>query len=66
MLMTYLSICIAQLNGNIPFQFILETYSLHSRDSLDDGGLSVSDMTWNRTAVCCVVNKFEQCAVAYR
>lgn len=39
-----LGVGITQLDGNVSDQLVLETDSLDTRDSLDDGGLSVSYM----------------------
>ena len=41
---------VSQLNGNVTFQFVLETDRLHSTNGFDDGRLSVSDVT-NRTNI---------------
>jgi len=40
-----LGVGITQLDGDIPLQLVLETDGLHLRDGLDNGGLSVSDVT---------------------
>lgn len=40
-----LGVGITQLDGDIALQLVLETDGLHLRDSLDNGGLSVSDVT---------------------
>lgn len=45
-----LGVGITQLDGDISDQLVLETDSLYTRDSLDHGRLSVSDMT-NRSDV---------------
>ena len=36
---------VSQLNGNVTFEFVLETNGLDSGNGLDDCGLSVSDVT---------------------
>lgn len=40
-----LGVGITQLNGNIPLQLVLETDRLHLRNGLDNGRLSVSDVS---------------------
>lgn len=40
-----LGVGITKLDGNIADQFVLETDRLHTRDSLDDSRLAVSDVT---------------------
>lgn len=40
-----LGVGITQLDGNVSLQLVLETDSLHLRDSLDDCRLSVSDVS---------------------
>lgn len=39
-----LGVGVTQLDGNVSDQLVLETNSLDTRDGLDDGGLSVSDV----------------------
>jgi hypothetical protein len=41
----YLGVCVSQLDGNVPLQLVLEPDGLYSRDSLDDGRLSVGYVT---------------------
>jgi len=41
----YLGICVSQLDSNIPLQLVLEPDGLDTRDSLDDGRLSVGYVT---------------------
>ena len=38
-------VCVTKLDSNISLQLILESDSLNTRDGLDDGRFSVSDMT---------------------
>ena len=45
-----LGVGIAQLNGDVSLQLVLETHSLHSGDGLDDCGLAVRDVS-NRSNI---------------
>ena len=36
---------VSQFDGNITFQFVLETDGLHTTDGFHEGGFSVSDVT---------------------
>ena len=47
-IVAFVNLCIriAELDGNVSLKLVLESDSLDTGDSLDDGGLAVSDMTY--------------------
>lgn len=53
---TYFSIGVAQLDCNVPLELVLKSDGQNTRDSFDNGGFSVSDMTDGPDVDCSLIS----------